>query len=73
VDRPDCHGTSQFVPPLEDALQLVHLTFERESLKAEPGGARWLLRYLSEGTPCDVAEVTASLADLRRQHEDPSK
>jgi len=50
--------------PLEDALQLVHLYFERGSPKAEPAARRWLVRYLSEGTPSlrDVAKVTASLA-----------
>src|SRR5687767_12894320 len=37
--------------PLEDALQLVHLYFERASPKAEPAARRWLVRYLSEGTP----------------------
>jgi hypothetical protein len=49
--------------PLEDALQLVHLYFERGSPKAEPAARRWLVRYLSEGTPSlrDVAKVTASL------------
>ena len=50
--------------PLEDALQVVHLYFEREVSEgpaAETGGS---LRYLSEGTPRlrDVAKVTASLA-----------
>ena len=51
--------------PLEDALQLVHLYFERGSPKAEPAARRWLVRYLSEGTPSlrDVATVTASLAE----------
>jgi hypothetical protein len=50
--------------PLEDALQLVHLYFERGSPKAEPAARRWLVRYLSEGTPSlrDVARVTAGLA-----------
>jgi hypothetical protein len=50
--------------PLEDALQLVHLYFERGSAKAEPAARRWLVRYLTEGTPSmpDVAKVTASLA-----------
>jgi hypothetical protein len=50
--------------PLEDALQLVHLYIERGSPKAEPAARRWLVRYLSEGTPSlqDVARVTASLA-----------
>jgi hypothetical protein len=50
--------------PLEDALQLVHLYAERGSPKFEPAARRWLVRYLSEGTPEleDVAKVTASLA-----------
>src|SRR5687767_13754810 len=50
--------------PLEDALQLVHLYFERGSPKAELAARRWLVRYLTEGTPSlqDVAKVTASLA-----------
>ena len=54
--------------PLEDALQLVHLYFERGSPKAEPAARRWLVRYLSEGTPSlrDVAKVTASLAERTR-------
>jgi hypothetical protein len=49
---------------LEDALHLVHLYFERGSPKAEPAARRWLMRYLSEGSPSlrDVARVTASLA-----------
>jgi hypothetical protein len=56
--------------PLEDALQLVHLYFERGSPKAEPAARRWLVRYLSEGTPSlrDVAKVTASLAE-RTEHD----
>ena len=51
--------------PLEDALQLVHLYFERGSPKAELATRRWLVRYLSEGTPNlrDVAKVTARLAE----------
>jgi predicted metal-dependent HD superfamily phosphohydrolase len=51
--------------PLEDALQLVHLYFECGSRKAEPAARRWLVRYLSEGSPSlrDVAKVTASLAE----------
>ena len=55
--------------PLEDALQLVHLYFERGSPKAEPAARRWLVRYLSEGTPSlrDVAKITASLARLERR------
>jgi hypothetical protein len=50
--------------PLEDALQLVHLYAERGSPKFEPAARRWLVRYLSEGTPGlqDVAKVAASLA-----------
>ena len=43
---------------LEDALQLVHLYVERGSPKAESAARRWLVRYLSEGTP--------SLARLER-------
>ena len=52
---------------LEDALQLVHLYAERESPKFEPSARRWLVRYLTEGTPSvkDVAKVTASLASFR--------
>jgi hypothetical protein len=55
--------------PLEDALQLVHLYFERGSPKAEPAARRWLVRYLTEGSPGlrDVAAVTASLAKLARE------
>ena len=55
--------------PLEDARQLVHLYFERGSPKAKPAARRWLVRYLSEGSPGlrDVARVTASLAKLERQ------
>lgn len=55
--------------PLEDALQLVHLYFERGSPKAEPAARRWLVRYLTEGSPGlrDVATVTASLAKLARE------
>ena len=35
--------------------------------KFEPAARRWLVRYLSEGTPSlhDVAKVTASLAGLK--------
>lgn len=49
---------------LEDALQLVHLYADRGSPKFEPAARRWLVRYLTEGTPSltDVAKVTASLA-----------
>ena len=51
--------------PLEDALQLVHLYFERGSPKAEPAALRWLERYLAEGSPSlrDIAKVAASLAE----------
>lgn len=53
---------------LPDALQLVHLYAERGSPKFEPAARRWLVRYLSEGTPSlqDVAKVTASLAKRKR-------
>jgi hypothetical protein len=52
---------------LEDALQLVRLYAEQDSPKFEPAARRWLIRYLSEGTPSvkDVAKVTASLARAR--------
>lgn len=52
---------------LQDALQLVHLYAERGSPKFEPAARRWLVRYLSEGTPSlqDVANVTASLAQRK--------
>jgi hypothetical protein len=55
--------------PLEDALQLVHLYAERGSPKFEPAARRWLVRYLTEGTPSlrDVAKVTVSLAKLERR------
>jgi len=55
---------------LPDALQLVHLYAERGSPKFEAAARRWLVRYLSEGTPRlrDVAIVTASLAN-RAQDE----
>lgn len=48
--------------PFEDALQLVHLYAERGSPKAEPAARRWLMRYLTEGTPRlrDIAVVTAA-------------
>ena len=54
---------------LEDALQLVHLYFELGSPKADPAARRWLVRYLTEGTPSlrDVAKVTASLAKHKRR------
>jgi hypothetical protein len=52
---------------LEDTLQLVHLYAERDSPKFEPAARRWLVRYLTEGSPSmrDVARVTASLARPR--------
>ena len=52
---------------LQDALQLVHLYGDRESPKFEPAARRWLVRYLTEGTPSlkDIAKVTASLANVR--------
>ncbi len=54
--------------PLEDALQLVHLYAERGSAKFERAARRWLVRYLTEGTPSleNVAKVTASLAERAR-------
>jgi hypothetical protein len=54
---------------LADALQLVHLYGERGSPKFEPAARRWLVRYLTEGTPGlrDVARVTASLAECDPQ------
>ena len=53
--------------PLEDALQLVHLYAERGSPKFEPAARRWLVRYLTEGTPNlrDFANVTASQTILQ--------
>ena len=60
--------------PLEDALQLVDLYAERGSPKFEPAARRWLVRYLTEGTPGlqDVATVAASIASLR-DDEDVAK
>ena len=57
--------------PLEDALQLVHLYGERGSPKFEPAARRWLVRYLTEGTPGmkDIAKVTASLLDSYRRRD----
>jgi hypothetical protein len=51
-------------PAADDALQLVHLDCERGSPKAELAARRWLVTYLSDGSPSmrDVAKVTASLA-----------
>jgi hypothetical protein len=55
--------------PLEDALQLVRLYAEHKSPKFEQAARRWLVRYLTEGTPGlrDVAKVTADLAKLSEQ------
>lgn len=49
---------------LEDALQLVHLYFERGSPKAEKAALRWLGRYLTESSPRlkHFAEITTDLA-----------
>ena len=49
---------------LEDALQLVRLYAEQDSRKFEPAARRWLVRYLTEGSPglLDIAQVTANLA-----------
>ena len=57
------------VVSLHEAQQLVRLYAERGSPKYELAARRWLVRYLSEGTPSlkDVAKVTASLA--KRQGE----
>ena len=56
---------------LEDALQLVHLYAERGSPKFEKAALRWLERYLAESSPRlqHFAEITASLAKLRRGDE----
>jgi hypothetical protein len=49
--------------PLEDALHAQH-----ESPKFEPAAKRWLVRYLTEGTPSlrDVAKVMSSVAQRER-------
>lgn len=54
---------------LEDARQLVHLYAKRGPPKFQPAARRWLVRYLTEGTPelDDVAEVTARLARHARR------
>jgi hypothetical protein len=46
---------------------------ERGSPKFEPAARRWLVRYLTEGTPSlkDVAKVTATLA--KREHDQPDR
>lgn len=53
------------VVSLHEAQQLVQLCAERGSPKYEPAARRWLVRYLSEGTPSlkDIAKVTAGLAE----------
>ena len=51
--------------PLEDALQLVHLYFERGSPKAEPAARRWLVRYLGEGTAVASAVTDDAYATVR--------
>ena len=52
------------VVSLHEAQQLVRLYGDRGSPKYEAAARKWLVRYLSEGTPSlkDVAKVTASLA-----------
>jgi hypothetical protein len=47
---------------LRTPFQLVHLYAERGSPKYEKAARRWLVRYLTEGTPTlkDVSKVTAS-------------
>lgn len=54
---------------LEDALQLVHLYAERGSPKYERAARRWLVRYLTEGSPTlrHFAEITMSLAKRERK------
>jgi hypothetical protein len=61
--------------PLKDALQLVHLYAERGSPKFQPAARRWLVRYLTEGTPSlrDAAKVTASLCEARPSMNDNPK
>ena len=65
-------GSRAAEPAAQDALQLVHLYFERGSPKAEPAARRWLVRYLSEGSPSlrDIAKVTASLAEASSRRAD---
>jgi hypothetical protein len=62
--------------PLEDALQLVHLYFERGSPKAEPAARRWLVRYLTEGSPKleHFAEIAVNLAkrELEMSQDGPT-
>ena len=66
----DLTGSRVAAPRLdEDALQLVHLYFERGSPKYEKAALRWLERYLTEGSPRlqHFADVTASLASRESQ------
>jgi hypothetical protein len=53
--------------PLEDAPLLVRLYAEKDSPRYERAARRWLVRYLTVGTPRlrDVATVTASHAKQR--------
>jgi len=47
------------VVSLHEAQQLVRLYAERGSPKYEPAAWKWLVRYLSEGTP----SLTSSVLD----------
>jgi hypothetical protein len=50
----------------------VHLYAERGSPKFEPAARRWLVRYLSEGTPSvsrTAAPPTAIVASKKTPHE----
>ena len=48
----DARGETYFgVGAWSTALQLVHLYAERGSPQFEPAARRWLVRYLTEGTP----------------------
>ena len=60
--------------PLEAALQLVHLYFERGSPKAAPAARRWLQRYLTESSPKlqRFAEIATNLAKLDPLDRSPS-
>jgi hypothetical protein len=64
IERRAAEDAARELPnlPLEDALRLVHLYAERGSPKFEPAARRWLVRYLTEGTPSlrDVAKVIAA-------------
>ena len=56
--------------PLEDLLQLVHLYAERGSPKYENAAMRWLVRYITEGSPklSHFAEVAGDLARRLDEH-----